>query len=113
MKLKKTANGGVSKIITNAIEGKDNIWDGVATSAFTGSSIGVADEWIFHNIAYNVGDIFGVQTLAQQGQHLSVGATIYDDMTRRTGMSLYASKGMIFFYVYSHPVFAIFDNFVE
>ena len=67
-----TANGGASKSITNAIEGKDNIWDGVATSAFTGALSGA----LASTDVDLVGQMIGGGTIAMAGNAIQQGIDI-------------------------------------
>ena len=79
--------------------------------SFEGSALGIAFEWEFHNIAYDVatlGDSFGFNTesLKEQAQHADIGPTIYADSH---GL---ASKMMCSVYRLLFPVHAMTDELI-
>ena len=65
-----------------------------------GSSWGVTYEWALHNLSYDVGELFGIESLVESGKNLSVGATVYNDYDgsdwgKRKAMSVVMKIGYV------------------
>ena len=87
----------------------------MATSAFTGSTAGVAFEYIVHTVAYNIGDAFESDFLSDSGKHLSVGKTIFADYDPiATEKRHFFTKSMIVGYVcISSGAFTLVDIYMQ
>ena len=74
-----------------------------------GSTAGVVFEWICHNIAYEVGNFFGIDSIAISAKDLDIGKTIFDDEREPFSAEWFMSLGMKAVYVRAFPILGIYD----
>lgn len=87
---------------------KENRSDDIA-----GTTTGVVVEWVCHNIAYDMGTTFNLESITHSAEHVDVGKTIYSDRRSDFSVQMVMSLGMQLAYTLLSPITAAYDIGME
>ena len=76
-----------------------------------GSTAGVVYEWLFHNIAYEIGEFLNMDSISVPAANLDFGKTIFDDVRKPLTAQWFMSQFMKCSYGIILPGFAIRDAY--
>ena len=78
-----------------------------------GTTTGFVVEWVFHNIAYDIGTALRLDSIVLSAKDVAVGKTIFSDSRPNFSMEMLMSMGMKIAYTVFSPISAVYDLYVE